>query len=240
MREKKSSALLFAVIILLAQMLGAESLATELKEDRVDVFQLKSVTKKRRLEVMPLFSLSLNDPFVQVLRVGLSGAFHLTEGLALEIRGWYSFSSPTAVVGELRRPGDLTNENPGVLIGEDGSSSNDIYNPTISLPQIYAFGSIVWSPLIGKFSLGKAIYDFDIFFRAGMGYIRTRAPAANLLGFSVGAGWRVFLAKWLSLNLEFQGLFYAQGISNKTILIQHLFFTVGFGFFFPFEPNYST
>ncbi len=233
--------LAMAVLFLLSVSVEAD--ATEIKEDRVDVFQLKSVTKKRRFELTPLVSFSLNDPFINIIRFGGSGIFHLTEGLGLEVRAWYSLSFPSSLVEELRRPSDLTNENPGVLLPDSGKNTNDIYNPIFGLPQLYIFGSIVWSPLIGKFKLGNSVFDFDLFFSAGAGYIRTSGggiPPANLFGFSASAGWRVFLSKWISLRIEVQSVFFSQHIRDtNSVLVQHLFFSAGLGFFFPFEPNYS-
>ena len=67
--------------------------AAPLSKDRVDVLQLKSITKKRRHELTPLLSLGLNDSFVQVMTVGLGYTYHLTEGFAFELRGAYAFSS---------------------------------------------------------------------------------------------------------------------------------------------------
>jgi outer membrane beta-barrel protein len=210
--------------------------AEPLKADRVDVFQLKSITKKRRHELTPLFSVGLNDPYVQVMTVGLSYAYHITEGFSFELRGAYSFSPALGLVNEMRQSG------PNALLQPiDGSVSSDKFNPSITRPQFFAFGTFLWSPLVGKFSIGKSVIDFDIYLSAGVGYVRTIESnvARNLVGVDFGIGWRIFLARWLTLRLDLRDTIYSQQVFNTNILTHNVFFTVGLGFLFPGTPQYD-
>ena len=210
--------------------------AAPLTKDRVDVLQLKSITKKRRHEFTPLFSLGLNDSFVQVMTLGLGYTYHLTEGFAFELRGAYAFSSSKGIVQDMRSSGKNA-----LLQPVDGSVSTAKFNPSLSQPLFYGFGSFLWSPLVGKFVLGKSIFDFDIFLSAGVGYVRTveANEGKDLVGVSFGVGWRIFLAKWLSLRVDIRDTVYSQELFGVNVLTHNVFVSAGFGFFFPFEPIYS-
>jgi len=202
----------------------APAAAAPLKKDRVDVFQLKSVTKKRRHELTPQFSVSLNDSFVQSMMVGLAYTFHITEGFAFELSGGYAFTFETQTVTDLRN-------------GIDPSQPGNVIKPQVSKLQILAFGHLVWTPLVGKFKIGKSIVDFDIYLVGGAGYVRTNRD--NLVGASFGFGWRVFLAKWLAMRLDLRDAIFGQELLGRSVLTHNLFFTIGFGFILPTQPVYT-
>lgn len=218
---------------------GAES--APLKQDRVDVLQLKSITKKRRHELTPMFSVGLNDTFVQLLNVGAVYTFHITEGFAFDLRFSYAFPLTTGLVGDLRDSG------PNALLQTNATgASTDKFNPTLSRPQIFAAGHFLWSPLIGKFALGKAVVDFDIYIFAGGGYIYSVQPGGKVShagGVSFGGGWRLLLTRWLTMRLEIQDMIYTQRLASDTseisMLTHRVFFSIGFGFMFPISPVYT-
>lgn len=237
MRGLKYFSLVVGIIAFFIVPQGASVVeAAPLTKDRVDVLQLKSITKKRRHEFTPLFSLNLNDSFVQVMTLGLGYTYHLTEGFAFELRGAYAFSNNKSLVQDMRTSGDNAMLRPG-----DGSTSKAKYNPALSHPQFYGFGSFLWSPLVGKFLVGNSIVDFDIFLSAGVGYIRTieAGSGKDHVGVSFGLGWRVFLARWLSLRIDIRDTIYSQELLGSTVLTHNVFISAGFGFFFPFTPIYS-
>lgn len=215
--------------------------AKPLTKDRVDVFQLKSITKKQRHEFTPQFALTLNDPFVQTITLGLSYAFHLNEGLAFELTGRFAFSSITPLIEQMRTSGDKA-----ILRPNGGGSADDEFNPALSFPQVYASGSLVWSPFVGKFTLGAAIVDMNIYLLAGAGYVMSNRanqqqhlPSANF-----GIGFRFFLAKWLSLRIDVRDVIYGQQLQTLSrpevnMLVHNVFVNIGFGIFLPFTPNYG-
>lgn len=198
--------------------------AEPLKKDRVDVFQLKSVTKKRRHELTPLISLSLNDSFIQTMVVGLAYTFHITEGFAFELSGGYAFTFETQTVNDLRN-------------GVDPSQPGKVIKPQFSRVQFYGFGHLVWTPLLGKFKIGKSIVDFDIYLVGGAGYVRTNRD--NLVAASFGFGWRVFLTKWLAMRVDVRDAIFGQELLGRSVLTHNLSATLGFGFILPTQPIYT-
>lgn len=218
---------------------GAES--APLTKDRVDVLQLKSITKKRRHELTPMFSVGLNDNFVQLLNVGGVYTFHITEGFAFDLRFSYAFPLLTSLVNDMRESGPNALLQPNV-----GSSATDKFNPTLSRPQIFASAHFLWSPLIGKFMLGKAVVDFDMYIFAGGGYIYSVQPGGKVShsgGVSFGGGWRLLLTRWLTMRLEIQDMIYTQRLSGDggevSLLTHRVFLSIGFGFLFPISPVYT-
>lgn len=216
------------------------SMAQPLKRDRVDVFQLKSITKKRRHELTPQFSVSLNDSFVQTLMVGGSYNFHITEAFGFEVNGGYAFTFDSAAVNDLRGGNRFLTKN-----GEQFNNSQPsiIVKPQVSKLVGLVLGHFVWSPLVGKFSVGQAIFDFDIFLIGGAGAIFTNRGAV-LPAASFGFGFRVFLAKWFTMRLDIKDAIFGQnftvGSGNEVATLTHnLFFSIGFGFVLPTEPVYT-
>lgn len=217
--------LMIAFVWMGAFSLVAESTyAQPLKKDRIDTFQLKSITKKRRHELALQVSASLNDSFVQTMVLGGSYSFHITEGFAFELSGGYALTAQTQTVTDLR-------------VGIDPSQPGKVIRPSLSRVQFHAFGHLVWTPLLGKFALGKAVFDFDIYLVGGAGYIRTNRD--NLIGASFGIGWRVFLTKWCTLRMDLRDSIYSQKLLGVSVLTHNLFFNLGVGFLLPTEPVYT-
>lgn len=213
-----------------------------LKRDRVDVFQLKSITKKRRHELTPVFSVGLNDNFVQLMNVGLIYTYHISEGLAFDLRFSYAFSSLTGLVSDLRASGSEALLQPAA-----GQTSTDKFNPTLSRPQMFATAHFIWSPFIGKFAVGKAVVDFDFYIFAGGGYINATRPGGQLshmAGVSFGGGWRFLFTRWFSMRVEVQDIIFSQTLTNDVgaevgVLTHSVFLSVGLSFFFPVKPVYT-
>lgn len=227
------------LLALLVAPFGAD--AAPLRRDRVEVFQLKSVTKKRRFELAPIVSVGLNDSFVQVMNVGGSFTYHISEGLSFDLRGFYAIPVLTDLIGQMREGGANA-----LLRTNATGSSPDKFNPAISRPRFYGMGHFIWSPLIGKFAAGNSVVDFDIYLMMGGGVVLTDKPggtSALLPGVSFGVGGRLLLTRWLTLRFEVQDVMYSQTLTGDGgevgVLTHNVFFSVGFGFMFPLKPVYT-
>ncbi len=235
---------LFSAIVsvgLFALLLAPEAQGVPLKRDRVEVFQLKSVTKKRRFELAPIFSVSLNDNFVQLLNVGGGFTYHISEGIAFDLRAFYAIPLLTGLVGQMREAGANA-----LLRANATGASNDKFNPAVSRPRFYGMGHFVWSPLIGKFAVGKTVVDFDVYLFAGGGVIASNLPGGKLVitpGASFGAGGRLLLTQWLTMRFEIQDILYSQQLTGDggkvNVLTNNVLFSVGLGFMFPLKPVYT-
>jgi outer membrane beta-barrel protein len=209
----------------------SETYAAPLTEDRVDVFQLKPITKKRRHEFVGLFTASVNDGFLQTLMGGGSYTFHISEGIGIEASGLFGTGLNTTIVDRLR-------SGEGTTTRADGSEIK--INPDFARPQIFAFGNLVWSPFPGKFTSGNLIFDVDIYFVAGAGYVRTNRD--NLFGMSFGMGLRVMMLSWLVMRLDVRDYIYSQRLLGGTVSVlnHNIFVTLGLGFVFPVNPLYTS
>lgn len=228
----RSAVVLTIILGLLAIPTSSE--AKRLKKDRVDVFQLKSVTKKRRHEFTPLVSMSMNDPFLQTFSAGLNYSYHISEGFAFEVRGAFSTSRTTALVDQLRSGDEI--------IDPANPQKKNIFNPSLTPSLFYAHGDLVWSPLVGKFVLGKRIFENEFYICAGLGYVRTTQD--HLMSSNFGVGWRIFLSRWMALRIDLIDYIYTQklpgaGGADIELLSHNVSLSFGLSFFFPFTPVYT-
>ena len=206
------------------------------KKDRVDVFQLRTVTKQRRHELTPGLSLTMNDPYIQVLAASVSYTYHLSEGVGLELSGAFLQAIETDLIRQIRGGGEG-----GILkSSKDGSVPTDKFSPIITTPQFFVFANFVWSPIMAKFSLGNLVLDIDFFVLAGFGYVRSKNE--NLIASSIGLGARVFFTRWLALRVDIRDIIYSQTIQPQNIglLTHNVYCTVGLSFFLPFTPFYTS
>ena len=151
--------------------------------DRVKSVQRKSFLKKSRFELFPYFGLDLNDPFFQHFIVGASGAYHLTDSLALELRGGF-------VAGSVKQS--------AIRFVRQETDSLLVDPPEF---KYHADVDLQFSPIYGKISLfGESILHFDTYLVAGPGVFGTDQganPAVN-----VGIGQRYFINRWLTARVE--------------------------------------
>ncbi|MCB9638828.1 MAG: outer membrane beta-barrel domain-containing protein [Myxococcales bacterium] len=205
--------------------------AAPLTEDRVDVFQLKSITKKRRHELSGIFAGSFNDGFMQTVMGGASYTFHATEGFGFEVLGLFGTGFNTTITDRLRA-GTGTTPTP------EGQELK--IKPEFARPQIMAFGSFVWSPFPGKFQVGNGIVDMDAYITAGAGYIRTNQ--SDLFGVSFGLGMRWMIASWFFIRMDVRDFIFSQSLlgGNVSVLNHNLMATVGVGFVLPVTSLYTS
>jgi outer membrane beta-barrel protein len=230
---------LCSLLLALSLLLPLAAVAAPVpKKDRVDVFQYKTVTKKRRHEFMPTFSLTLNDPFLQTIAVGGSYTYHISEGIAFEVMGAWTYASNTSLVEDFRSGNRaLPNDWPAGLNPYENNKGQKRINPATSRSQFYVNGCLLWAPLQGKFAFGGSfVVDMELFLSAGVGYLRTNQDPYNMLSTIFGFGFRFFLAKWVSLRIDLRDHIFSQTLLGKTVLSHNVFLGVGIGFIFPTAP----
>jgi len=163
------------------------------------------------------------------MAVGGSYNFHITDGFAFELMGMYAFTYTTPLVQMMRD---------GVAVGKPPNGEVLKLNPTFGRPQILAYGSLVWSPLVGKFAAGNSVFDVDMSLLAGAGYVRTNRE--NLFSTTFGIGLRFILQRWLVFRLEVRDNIYSQTLLGASVLNHTFFFNLFFFFFMAFYEIYTS
>lgn len=205
----------------------------------------KPFLKVNRLELLPMWGVTMNDNIIQHVQFNGMLNYYLTDVLAVGLEGHY-------FVKNLREPFDLVARQARRL-------------PTVNK---YNFGAALnfhYVPVYGKFAvLDKHLIHWESFFTAGVGFTQSevipRDPALQsfknfLITPNVGASMRFFLTKFLTVHVGirdyvFVDRFEAAGRTEisgdaardnaDSALINNVVFQAGISFWFPTSFEYTT
>jgi outer membrane beta-barrel protein len=212
----------------------------------VVVVPRRAVRKYHRLELAPLFGVTINDNLIHHFGFGGMATFYLTEVLALGLEGQYFVSQLTdrynLIPLEYRRL------------------------PTVNKYIWHAALDFSYVPIYGKFALfNRAIIHWEIYVIAGVGVTQTevipRNPADR--GFTnynitpnVGIGGRIFFNRWLAMHIGLRDYIFndrfepedrTPGMSMDEVeskapseIINNLQFHIGVSIFLPPSFKYTT
>ena len=205
----------------------------------------KPFLKQRRLELLPMWGITMNDNIIRHFQFSATLNYFLTDVLAIGLEGQY-------YVKDLREPYDLVARQARRL-------------PTVNKYNYGAALNFHYVPIYGKFAiLDEHIIHWETFFTAGVGFTQSevipRDPAFQpfknfLITPNVGASMRFFVTKWLTVNAGirdyvFVDQFEAVGrteISGEdakenadSSLINNVIFQAGIAFWFPTSFDYTT
>jgi len=183
------------------------------KNVRADVYAVQQIyaLRRGRVELMPYWSFSLNDQFVQHPGPGLGINYYLTNVLAIGLNGTFHqpFNGDSEFNFENRRATRLA----------------------VPLNEYQAAGTVnfTYVPMYGKFSgFNQFIFHYDGYVVGGVGALRTR-PIAVIdpdnrkfdydwrLAFSIGIGLRVFLNRWFAVTAEVRDYIYIEQLEATTV-----------------------
>jgi outer membrane beta-barrel protein len=185
--------------------------AAELKDSQVYAVQQIYALRRGRIELMPYWSVSLNDQFVSHPAPGIAVNYYVTNVLAvgLNFNYYQPFNSIADFNAEVRRSTRLA-----VPINEY---------------QFNAALNFTYVPLYGKFAgFGDFIFHWDAFVVGGVGAISTRPYAVidpedrafkfqTHVAFNAGLGLRVFINRWLGAFLEVRDYIYSEPLESLTV-----------------------
>lgn len=207
--------------------------------------------RKNRVELMPSFGFTLNDPFVSHPNIGLGLNYWITNVLAIGVNAnWYQgLESESDLNFHVRRSTRLATR-----------------------PTEFQFGAslnFTYVPLYGKFAMfNKYIFQWDAYILGGVGVMRTRPvpvvdPEFRSFDFSYkvsiinpGLGLRIFLSKWLTVFFEGRAYPYLEKLENLQValgaerrnkdnwlddsstLVWNVVASVGMTIYFPFTFEY--
>jgi outer membrane beta-barrel protein len=224
--------------------------STETWKDVV-VIPRKPFLKRGRVELMPLFSLTMNDILIQHYALGLEINYFLTDILSIGVQGMYYFK-------DVQDQEFFTRYH----FGRVPSLNKYIYTAVLNFAYV---------PIHGKFELfNKRIHHFEIFATAGVGISGTEVIPRDYryeaftnpvtLTFPVGLGGRFFINKWLALQVAFRSYIMLDKFepsqrggdpdpaveveiakdAAKTDIINNMMFNFGFCFYLPMDFKYTT
>ena len=210
----------------------------------------KPFLKMNRIELIPTWQLTLNDNMIRHYGFDAQINYWLTDVLAVGVEGVY-------FVKQFRETFDLV-------------ASQDRRLPTLNK---YKFGAALnfhYVPIYAKFAVfNKRIVHLEGFFTAGVGVTQSEViprdpkfdPWTNLLITpNVGFTMRVFLSRWLTLNVgirdyvfidKYEDVNRSMGMPGggevdmakenaSSKLINHIMFQAGLSFWFPMSFHYTT
>lgn len=207
----------------------AEESVGSYRKKGIDVVQGRQFRKRGRFELSGSYGINADNQylFYQFLQPRLT--YHLREGIAIEASYGRAFSQERNIIDDLA---NIPCTEP--LFDQDGSQLANCgvnLDPAPDPIQNMYFGSIVWSPIYGKFALfSKKIFHFDVYFLAGAGLFDNRD--SSRFGVNTGLGTKIFLNDSVSMRLEVRNYTVREGAPFNQIANNRVY-SIGASVFFP-------
>lgn len=234
---------------------AAPEAGPKLKEVSEEIYAVQQIyaLRRNRIELMPSFGFSLNDPFVSHNNVGVGLNYWITNVLAVGANmNWYQgLESESDLNFYVRRSARLATR-----------------------PTEFQFGAslnMTYVPVYGKFAMFKRyIFQWDAYLMGGVGIMRTRpVPVVDptyrtfeytykLSILNPALGLRVFVTKWLTVFGEMRVYPYLEKLENLRVglgeanrsnkdawlddsstLVFNVVASVGMSIYFPFTFDYK-
>jgi outer membrane beta-barrel protein len=183
------------------------------KDVSAEVYAVQQIYALRyhRIELMPYWSLTLNDQFVNHPGPGLGANFYVTNVLAVGVSGTFyqGLNSDSEFNFQNRRATRVA-----VPLNE--------YQWNANL-------NVSYVPVYGKFAgFSDFIFHYDLYVVGGLGVLSTRPlPVIDpdnrnfafepKLAFNGGLGLRIFFNRWFAADLEVRDYVYNEKLENLTI-----------------------
>jgi outer membrane beta-barrel protein len=205
----------------------------------------KPFLKLSRIEMLPLFGITMNDNIIQHLQSGAQVNYWLTDVLSVGVEAF-------VYVKNLREPFDLVARQARRL-------------PTVNKYNYSGALNFHYVPVYGKFAvLDKHLVHWEMFFTAGVGVTQSevipRDPALQpftniLITPNVGASMRFFLTKFITVNVGIRDYLFAdkyEAVDRNEIpsdlakdnassaFVNNVMFQAGIAVWFPMSFEYTT
>jgi outer membrane beta-barrel protein len=216
----------------LAKQLGSKPVQQQAPDeevslgDRVKAVQRKHFLKRRRFELVPTFSFTLNDPFYTKVGGGLAANYHLADSLGISLH--------------YTRYGIMQTDNVRLAKRELRSlllSSKLEWN---------AGADLVWTPIYGKLAWFNSIVQYDLFLVAGLGAAWSQTSGSPVddgahPAVDIGVGQRFAFSDWMAVDVWVKELLYADRPQDRQIseIQKVLTLNVGLSFWLPTSFGYE-
>jgi outer membrane beta-barrel protein len=188
-------------------------------EQSIRVLQQKPLVKKNRAEIVPLFSVGLNDTFSQHIGVGGNITYHITEewSVGAEYLKFFGFKSSFA----------------------DEVTAFGVADKTRLLDYTFGFNGN-FSPFQGKFLFfGKGPIYWDISFTVGLGATRTETRSLRFTG-SLGCGMRFLVWRFLTFEVGYRDYIFRDDLGGgDKRFVNNMQLVFGLGVFAPWTYHYK-
>jgi len=215
------------------------------------VIPRKPFIKRGRVELTPTFGVTMNDNMIQHFTLGGEVNYFLTDILSIGVSGMYYFKN--------------------VLDQEFYTRYHFHRVPSLNKYKYTTTLNFAYVPIYGKFTVfTQKILHYEVFATAGVGISGTEViprdyrydPFSNnfTLTFPVGLGGRLFLTRWLAVQVAFRSYIMLdkfepsqrgkkidpaeeleQAKSDAKIdIVNNMMFNIGFSFFLPTDFKYTT
>lgn len=187
-------------------------------ERNIRVFQQKTLIRYQRFEVVPTFTLALNENLTRHLGVGGVVRFHITDEWSAGAEYIKYFGVDSALANDISAFG----------VAKETRFMNHYFGVQGS-----------WVPVQAKFLFfGKGPIHWDFHLIAGMGATRTGRSAHRVTG-SLGGGFRFLVWRFLTLDLEVRDYMFMEKYRAGSKFVNNVVFTSGIGVFIPFTYRYE-
>ncbi len=209
--------------------------------EETDAVRRRLLLRGGRFEVTPTVGFTLNDPYQRNILLGAGLTYHVADTFALGITALGALNIETGLAEEVQSKREER---------VDGFSGVSLLGTA----------ELTYTPLFGKFALfGRAIVNYDLHVTIGGGVALT-GPVEDVETEDLdkaspvivaGIGLRSFVSDWFSLNIEVRDYIYPSAINSvanadingdaeaEEEWSNNFAVIVGFGFFFPTEPQLS-
>lgn len=216
---------------------GAVEPEAEIEKRRkpiIQTFQPKEFLKLKRYEFAITGGAVTNDPFLIQYLAQISGAYHITEILAIEATAAYSpFTQPSCsdtVEGVPPNCPDFRQVTRQII------EFNEV-TPDISRIATMLGANVMFSPIYGKVASGNGVINFDIFGVLGTGAVLTfddvlltgteARPDQWRPMVNYGGGARVIFGQNFAVRVEGRGASYIETLSGATLEMKNTFAVLG-------------
>jgi outer membrane beta-barrel protein len=184
--------------------------------EKILAVQQRFIIKKRRVEFMPFWGVTLNDQFVSHPGLGMGINYYITEVMAIGLNGEYfggiggfDFNREQAFNAQVRRAARV-----GVPLTEYAWS---------------AAANFTYVPANGKFSgFQNFIFHYDVYVVGGIGALSTRPipvidpdyrsfSFAPKPAFNAGIGMKIFFNRWFAAVLEVRDYIFLDQLENLEV-----------------------
>lgn len=204
-------------LLLLTCLLAAAATAEETRA--VHVIEQRPFIQRLRVELVPKYGYTLNEPYFDYHQAGGDLRFHITEEWALAGTFSYYFSNETDELADVQNTFEVFPEKRPV--------------------RWYAGGEVSYTPFYGKFILfGSWIVPWNAWLSVGGGVTLTGVDGVHATG-TIGLGARLFLTRWLTLHLELKDHIYNEDFKAGDSLMNNFVVNAGFGLWIPFGWDYE-
>lgn len=179
-----------------------------------DIFAVprRHTLRRRRVEFMPTYNVTINNPLIRHHGVGGALNIYLSEALFLGLEGTYYFRQPT------------TQTDRYFLVG-----ANQRVIPSVNQYNWSAFLDFGYVFAAGKFALfNSAVVHWDTYIMGGVGVFSSQIipredPGSNLIfsnilfgGLLPGIGTRIWFNRWLALDAYVKNYLFADKLEPAT------------------------